>query len=241
MSTETLATSRSKRRWVSFSLRTLLIVMTLVCIAIAWKMNRVRNLRRAMAEAQRLGASITYVHELDAAPPVEPPGPKWLRRIVGDDFFVEVEQIQLENDEVNDDTIALIAHLPSIHSLIVRSNGITDKGLVSLAEANELVALELTSANVTASGYANLTGLRKLMTLVFRNDKTVQDTWLAEIAKLQQVKYLYLNCPHVTDIGLVNLQTASGLKQLDLRNSGVTKDGVDKLQKMLPNCKIVWR
>ena len=93
-------------------MRTLLIVMTLFCVGIAWKMNRVRTIQCAVAEVQRLGGVVTYVHELGAAPPVEPPGPKWLRRIVGDDFFEEVDQIQIDNDQANDDTLAMIATLP---------------------------------------------------------------------------------------------------------------------------------
>jgi hypothetical protein len=127
--------------------------------------------------------------QLDATTsPAEPPGPKWLRRIFGDDFFEEVEQIQIYNDQANDDTVALIAKLPRIRSLIVRSNAITDKGVASLAGAGELEALELSSANVTASGYANLKGLRKLMAISFRKNPTAEDSWLAEITKLTQVQ-----------------------------------------------------
>lgn len=230
---------KPKRRWFRFSMRTLLIVMTLLCVGIGWKMNQVRNLRRAVAEAQRLGATISYFHELDATTsPAEPPGPKWLRRIFGDDFFEEVDQIQIYNDQANDDTLALIAKLPRIRSLIVRSNAFTDKGLASLAGASELETLELTSANVTASGYANLKGLRKLMSISFRKNPTVEDSWLTEIAKLTQVHYLYLTCPQFTDAGLVHLQTASGLRELDLRGSGVTKEGVELLKTFLPKCKI---
>src|SRR5262249_32517948 len=96
--------AKPKRRWITFSLRTLLIVMTLLCVGIGWKMNKVGNWRRAVAEAQRLGATITYFHDLDATTsPAEPPGPKWLRRIFGDDFFEEVSQIQIYNDQANDD------------------------------------------------------------------------------------------------------------------------------------------
>jgi hypothetical protein len=230
--------TKPKRRWFRFSLRTLLIVVTIVGVAAGWKMNQVRNLRCAVAEAQRLGAKITYAHELDTSPPVEPPGPKWLRQFVGDDFFEEVCQIQIFNDQANDDTLALIAKLPRISSLIVRSNAITDKGLASLAGASGLEALELSSANITASGYANLKGLRKLMTIVFSSNPTVDDSWLTEIAKLTQVHYLYLNCPQFTDGGLVHLQTASGLRELDVTDSSVTKEGVEALKTFLPNCKI---
>ena len=108
----------------------------------------------------------------------------------------------------------------------------------SLAGASELETLELTSANVTASGYANLKGLRKLMSISFRKNPTVEDSWLTEIAKLTQVHYLYLTCPQFTDAGLVHLQTASGLRELDLRGSGVTKEGVELLKTFLPKCKI---
>jgi hypothetical protein len=240
MSTETLTPSRSKRRWLTFSMRTLLIVMTLICVGIGWKMNQVWNVRRVVAEIQRLGGVVTYVHELGVAPLAEPPGPKWLRRIAGDIFFEEVAQVQIDNDQANDETLGLIAKLPRIESLMVTSNAITDDGLASLADASKLIVLELQSAKVTPSGYLHLKGLRNLKTLVFRDNNKFNDSCLPEILKLTQVHYFYLSGSQITDAGLVHLREATGLQLVELGKTNVTEEGVDRFQEAHPDCQVLW-
>ena len=49
--------------------------------------------------------------------------------------------------------------------------------------------------------------------------------------------YLLLSGTKVSDGGLEHLET---LKSLTLRKTKVTRAGVAKLQKALPDCKIVW-
>jgi Leucine Rich repeat len=229
-----------KHRWFSFSLRSLLIVVTILCVGLGWKMHQVRNLRRAVAEVHRLGGDVNFRYELDRAPPVEPPGPKWLRRILGDDFFVEVNQIQIYTDQANDESLAIIASLPHIDSLIVRSNGITDKGLASFSQASGLEALELRSTKITGAGYLQLKELLTLKSLILRDDSTVTDAWLSDIAELKQVRYLFLQNTQITDRGLAALRPATWLRQIDLTGTKVTKDGVDQLKKALPKCRITW-
>jgi hypothetical protein len=231
------ACANPKRRWRSFSLRMLLTLVTVFCVGLGWKMYRVQNLRRAVKEVQRLGGDISYIHQLSRPP--EPPGPMWLRRLIGDDLFVEVGQIQLYSEQTNDETLAILARLPRIDSLIVKSDGVTDKGLTNLAKATGLKALDLRSANVTALGFVQLTGLRELETLVFR-DQAFSDTWLADIARLTQVKYLILRNTQVTDDGLRHLWRAKGLRSLDLRETKVTESGVQQLRLALPDCQIDW-
>lgn len=197
-------------------------------------MHRVRDLRIAIKEVQRLGGDITYAHHVD------PPGPKWVRLILGDDFFVEVTQIQLYTDEVNDATLAVIAKLPRIDSLIVKSDGVTNKGLAVLAHANGLMAVDIRSANVTAAGYLQLKDLASLRSLILRQNTAVNDTWLADILELKQVRYLTLRYSGITNRGLEELQQATWLDLIDLMGTKVSPEGVKQLQQALPKCRIVW-
>ena len=51
------ATPNTRRRWLQFSLRFLLLLIAVVAIPLAWKVNRVRNQRAVLAEIQRLGGA----------------------------------------------------------------------------------------------------------------------------------------------------------------------------------------
>jgi hypothetical protein len=49
---------------------------------------------------------------------------------------------------------------------------------------------------------------------------------------------LWLNDTQVTDAGLECLKGLTELEWLNLKNTQVTNDGVNKLQRALPHCKI---
>jgi len=238
-----------KSRWFRFSLRTLLLLVAALCVWLAWKVHDVRKIRRAVAEVKRLGGDITYQHELNMAPPVDAPGPKWFRQIFGDEFFEEVTQIQLYSQEADDQTMELISGLPRIQSVIFISDSVTDKGLAALANANGLGALMPLSSKITPMGLQAFERAKNLQTLVLSSGHfggvnlvpstlIVDDSWLPQIAKLTQIRLLNLANSHVTDAGLQAIQQASGLRQLDLSGTQVTQEAVAQLQKALPMCKI---
>ena len=48
----------------------------------------------------------------------------------------------------------------------------------------------------------------------------------------------HVNCPPITDAGLVHLQGLKTLKLLTLYDTQVTSEGIAELRKHLPGCKI---
>src|SRR5262245_52878094 len=75
-------TAASKRRLGQFSLRTVLIVMTLLCVGpgsyVAYQQDQARKQRAAVAAIERLGGMVDY----DSSIPVRSP---LMRQILGDD------------------------------------------------------------------------------------------------------------------------------------------------------------
>ena len=62
---------------------------------------------------------------------------------------------------------------------------------------------------------------------------------LKELAKLNQLRHLWLGRTKITDVGLKEVAKMKQLKELDLTNAKtVTKEGVAELQKALPKCNI---
>ena len=51
-----VTTTTPKRRFLRFSLRTLLIFMLVVCVAVGWKLERVRQQREAAAGGSGVGS-----------------------------------------------------------------------------------------------------------------------------------------------------------------------------------------
>lgn len=91
-----------RRRWLQFSLRTFLVVISLAAVGMGIWVHRVRNQQRAVEALTALGARIVYEHQwpawagLPGAAPfnqAEPPGPAWLRRWLGDAYFVKVVSV----------------------------------------------------------------------------------------------------------------------------------------------------
>jgi hypothetical protein len=99
-----------------------MIVVAAIAIPLGWKMNRLRYQRAVVAEIETIGGSTEYrfptyagfeddVNTL-AVPltePPQPPGPKWLRRIVGDDIFNPIARVRINDSRLTDELVTRIA------------------------------------------------------------------------------------------------------------------------------------
>ena len=148
---DTQATKPKRRRWLSYSLRTLFIAMTVIGVGLGWKFERVRKQRRAVAAIKEVGGSVWYDYELDAAgntiPNATPPGPASFRKLVGDDFFANVVRVHLYGTPVSD--LSPLERLANLKELYLEGTQVTDlsllEGLGAEACAFWLVILKLSS------------------------------------------------------------------------------------------------
>ena len=67
------------------------------------------------------------------------------------------------------------------------------------------------------------------------------DDDLRHLRELPYVSNLDLEETHVTDAALVHLHGLHKMKTLKLRGTKVTAEGVERLRKALPDCKVRWR
>ena len=92
---------KRKRRWFQFSLRTLMIFTMACAVGAGWlgkKIERKRNERDAVAVILKLGGIVMYEYQtMPGAPPPQPPGPAWLRSLLGENFFSEVDFVALQH------------------------------------------------------------------------------------------------------------------------------------------------
>lgn len=90
----------------------------------------------------------------------------------------------------------------------------------------------------TNADLCNLYGLRGCRWLTLTNTK-ISDSGLQTVSQLKGIDELYLAEILITDKGLQHLESMSNLRVLYLaRCPSITDDGVARLQKALPECRI---
>lgn len=145
-----------------FSLRTAAVCFTALCLWLGLLAASARRQQLAVAELARLGATVSYdrrVEQLWA--------PNWLRRFVGDDFFLNVEYVQLHHSRDGrirrpltpaeiDAAIAAMARLPRLGRIHFAHTEVTDDDLARFApiagQIEELYFNEGWRSNLTGAG-----------------------------------------------------------------------------------------
>src|SRR4051812_25186139 len=92
---------RRGRRWLALSVRVLMVLVVLLAVVLARVTNRARAQRRAVATIRAAGGEIIYDFQSTGrgssrdGPDVVPAGPRWLRHILGDEYFQDVVEVRL--------------------------------------------------------------------------------------------------------------------------------------------------
>jgi len=246
-----MTTPNPRRRFFRYSLRTLMIVVTVFCVWLGITAKRARDQRQAVEVILKLGGEVYYEHQLQkmlevinrnkgrpGSQDTNTPGPVWLRRLIGDEYFFSVASVVFTGPKVNDTNLAAVGRLTNVHLLNLSGTNVGDDGMAHLEGLTNLQSLLLDSTQITDTGLLHLKELSKLGFLDFRNTK-ITDAGLEHLKWFTQLKRLYLTNTKVTDAGLEYLNGFTNLRQLYLTNTQVTEEGVEKLQQTLPNCNII--
>jgi hypothetical protein len=148
------------RRWYQFSLMTLLVVMTLLCVGFAWigvRLHRARENRArvapvegAVAAIEKLGGEVTSTYK-DIRPQT------WLEK-------------QFDDPGDAADPVGVL----TVTGATLFRTPVTDADLVHLHGLTNLEALELNDTKITDAGLKQLKGLRGLEVL-FLEDTDITD------------------------------------------------------------------
>ena len=259
--------SSDRPRWVVFSIRSMFIVITVICVWLAVVTARARKQLQAVDKIQKLGGVLQFDFLFDGrqghVPNARPQAPEWLRRAVGEDHFRRVVTVDFNfggGNKATDVDLAVFRNLPDVTTIELNNNPrVTDNGLKHLAGLNKLRVLYLYRANVKGPGIRHLP--RNLEILMLTHSP-LTDEGLASMQNMPRLSALRVGFTDVTDTGLSNLSALSALENLELRNTGVTDAGLEhfrtlknlrvlslehtkvtgagvaRLQKALPNCRI---
>ncbi len=152
----------------------------------------------------------------------------------------------LENDGVNDEAMSHIGKVGTLTYLDFGGGGaqVTPAGMRHLAGLKELTFLGM-AGNARRikvgidAGLPAVAALPKLEVLVLGNT-LVTDAGLAALAKCPALKELHLPMTDVTDAGLASLASIRTLAKVAFdKQTKVTPQGIARLEKALPGCKVV--
>jgi hypothetical protein len=250
----------------------ILLLITLMCTWMGILANRAARQRRAAAVINRRGQALyDYQVEdgwargipisfLQKSPSPPPPGPKWLRELVGVDYLASVVKVTFWVPD--EDALRALDDLPHVASFRLDGHEFGDRELERLAG---LKLRDLTVENTSASnaGWSVLDTMTSLEDLSLRGDN-VSDATLGHVRRLSQLRSLMIDAPRATDAGLANagalgnlefllfthcynmtdatlesLRGLNRLKSLSVYRGKATYEGLRRLQMALPHLQHV--
>lgn len=249
----TQRTAFRPRNWLRFSLRSLLIVMTLVSLGLGLVVSRVQNERSAAAAITAAQGQIIY--DWQVPPPnsgpnfrPEPPGPPWLRATLGPHWFARIVEVRLRGygNPGGGNRLAVIGphleKLPALRSLTLWGPAIELDDYHLLGRLTQLTKLSLFLGaelrQPDAAALAANSGLRELHLL----NAKISPPALLELAKLSNLERLDIEClaydPNtgaqleqyrLTDEAAAALATFPRLRSLSLFDTQITDAGMADL------------
>jgi hypothetical protein len=160
------AKARRRPRWLRYSLRTLLVLVLVVSLPLAWlgfKMKQAADRAAAVERIRKLGGTVIYDYQrmwddlgywrIDYTK--ERAGHETLRRWLGNDFFDKVVEVRFAHHGVSATMMG-----PYTNTTELSDNA--DLELPRLAVLGDIEYLDLSHSNLTDAGLAHVAQFKKL-------------------------------------------------------------------------------
>ena len=212
-------------RWCRFTLRRLLLGITLCSVLLAissWRAAQLRRQAYVVGHVQSLGGSVLHrvvpkwkrFWEWNTVWSVNLEGSqadskdlRLLRALVG------IERLKLSDTEIEPGSLAALTPLTSLDLLNASGTRITDEDLKHLAALQKLTFLDLERTSVTDAGIAHIGGLPALQELNLQGTQ-VTDAALARLRSAPMLRVLLLDERHITPVAVDHLKEIKSLEQL---------------------------
>lgn len=153
-------------------------------------------------------------------------------------YLRALEHLGIDEGFLGDaDLRELVTNNKGLTVLELTSTKITNGGLAEIGRLSELRALSVAGSEIDDSGLENLREM-KLYVLDVGNTN-VTDEGMRSIVRLESLRELNLRKTSVSDVGLAKLATLKSIVIIDIRETNVTKNGVEDLRKKLPDARII--
>jgi Leucine-rich repeat (LRR) protein len=227
--TTTLARRPGRRRWLQFSLRSLLALTALCGAAMGWLAWEWQFYRRQAEAASGLRDAGAWVD-------TRPVGSAWLRKLCGEDLLQDVVGLNCSGMDLGDADLRRLALLTELETLSLNHASITDPGFECFRHLRKLRELRLRQTAITDDGLANVAQFKQLETLNL-SFTDIGDAGARHLNGLTKLRSLHLDGTRITDAGVENLKTLKNLEWLNLYRTTVSDSGMVHLR---PLTKLKW-
>lgn len=242
---EQKAEPKHKLRWYQYSLRTLLICVTLFAFACSWFAVKMRQAKRQQEAVETL-TKCRYNIGYDGVYPRR--APEWIIKLLGENFFYNVDEVgEWPNYSIMfragdrlptlaDADMSLFQSLPGLRILRLQnlhgeSAALTDEGIVYLEGLKNLEILDLSGTDITDAGLSHISGLDRLRELRLCGTK-ITDAGLETVKGWTELRELRLRGSCVTDAGLEKIGRMTQIRELDVSFTRITDAGLRHLEGM---------
>ncbi|MGA2796417.1 MAG: hypothetical protein ABSE63_02440 [Thermoguttaceae bacterium] len=185
------ATPKPKLRWFQYRLSTLLLLITAAAIWLSFWTDRVRKQKQAVEFITRHGGAVLYSYQINAGrTQPTPPGPQWLRKLLGIDYLDHAASAYFIGDAFTDADLELLKALPNLQFIQINCGNVTNEGLVNLKHVRGLKQLEIYSDKINDDGLAHLQYLQELTDL--RMSCLVTDAGMEQLMPLKNLRKLII-------------------------------------------------
>lgn len=230
---------KNRRRWLSFSLRGMLVLISLACILLGWLGRDIYHYRQRMALIGRIeqaGCHYSFAqidfdgyggYDLETEP--RPLRERILGWCYGPEFHLRtIESVSLQ-DGNHDALLKEIAQLHTVSSLSLTNVEITAETARTIQEMKSLGEVRFHSTSITPDALARLGSLDTLQELQLYS-QAANDENLALAKQFPGLIYLKMGNGTVTDQGLRALKDCPCLRTLHLGGfANVTDEGLKEL------------
>lgn len=204
------------RRLLQFRLRTLLALIVLSSLLMAWwhrYLESYREQQQAVAAISKYARHIAYA----------PGQPAWMRYFADEDVFRDVVHLSFQSQRrfTNSDMFHL-AKMPRLVRVSFQHTSITDDGVQHLSKLHQLDTISFESTAITDNGLKYLRALPKLRMLQL-NRTRVTGTGLQHLATLTSLERLEIADARTTSADVRALSQLTNLKTLELNGEGFLK------------------
>ena len=201
-------------------MRTLLVLLTIACVAVAihaqWRRDALRRTAiKARMDGLGPGMVIAQHEDFDGAARSRS-YPRWLERWVGHEYLYPINAFCLVQSQNPDPIIREAAQLPHLYLVKLPACQITDESLQPLTKLRSLVWLELFATPITDEGVKTVCRIKSLEILDLRGTKA-------------------------TDACIESIRSMPRLKRLHVGGTAITPVGIEAIRKALPGCEIDQR
>lgn len=203
-----------------FSVRSLLLGIAIIAGLLTWlgkPIFRSRLQRPIVRQIEAVGGTVYYHYQLkpgaiDWSKP--PPGPAFIRSLLGDDTFANVGAVSLGSSPTDED-VGQLPQLPALLEVALDGDNITDRCVSDLLQIRKLWGLALADTAISPDGMRKLADCQTLQSLSLMGVE-ITDAHARQLHRFPKLRYLQLTKTSVTDDGLMSLSPLIELRQLDV-------------------------